>query len=176
MEIPVRNDPSDYRKEPFEEYYARWPKELSHVPESVIKMWMWDHNEQVVNFCRDYYDVEKWVFSLETFDNSKIQEVKHFSDELEKLDNIGEAFINGEHVGYDTAEFMLENGTFPCPIIVVENGSKYEHHRSHAGEKMLEPYHPIEGNRRLAFVRALIRYEHPSLKNEHRVWVATIGE
>jgi len=175
MNIPLRNDPTDYQKESFEDYYARWPNELSHVPESVVKSWMWYHNEQVVEFCRDYYDIEHWSFQLENFDNDKIMEVQHFPDELEKLDDIGERFINGKLAGYDTADYMLENGTFPCPIIVVENGSRYQHHKSLPCETMIEPYHLIEGNRRLAFVRALIRHNHPKLKGNHEVWVVTIG-
>lgn len=176
MKIPPRNDPSDFQIESFEDYYARWPNELAHVPESVVRMWMWEHNDQVIEFFDQCYDIDRWSFRLEKLDNKKILEVRHFADELEKLDDIGDRLIKGLLVGYNTAEYMLENGTFPCPIIVVENGGQYEHHRSHPGEKMLEPYHLIEGNRRLAFVRALNRHNHPNLQDEHDVWVVTIEE
>ncbi len=50
MEIPKRNDPSDFKCESFEDYFARFPEELNHIPEDVVKNWMWYHNEQVVEF------------------------------------------------------------------------------------------------------------------------------
>ncbi|PNH95720.1 hypothetical protein [Vibrio diazotrophicus] len=176
MKIPSRNDPSEYVKEPFPDYYARWPEELIHIPENVVKTWMWYHNEQVVEFSEENYDFTKWNFRLEKFTNGQILSIQHFSDELEKLDNIGKRFLGNELEGYDTADYMQEHGTFPCPIIVAENAGQHEHHRSFPDEKMLEPYHLIEGSRRLAFIRALIGSQSPVLKDEHDVWIVSIAD
>ncbi len=77
--------------------------------------------------------------------------------------------------GYDTAEFMQENGTFPVPIIVAHNAGKVLHHKSLNHEFMLEPYHILEGNRRLAFLRAMIQKQHEKLKKNHKIWLVTIN-
>ncbi|MBW3140138.1 hypothetical protein KUV56_11515 [Ferrimonas balearica] len=173
MEIPKRNDPTDFKQESFEEYYRRFPKELAHIPEDVVKSWMWYHNEQVVVFSK-LYNFENWEFELQCFDNEEIMEIKHFDYDLKLLDGKGDEFLKGCLKGYDTADYMLENGTFPCPIIVARNAGKNIHHQRGEGNYMLEPLQLIEGNRRLAYLRAMIRKKFPKLKDSHKVWVVTI--
>jgi hypothetical protein len=174
MEAPRREDPSDFEQEPFQSYLERWPDELSNVPEDVIEHWLYRHNDQVSDFC-EVYDLGTWSFELSTFDNGHILEVLHFEDELEKLDATGDRLIMEGMPGYDTADYMLEYGTFPCPIIVAHMAGDHRHHKSVGDETMLEPYHLIEGHRRLGFIRAMIRNNHPKLLRAHEVWVVNIG-
>ena len=89
------------------------------------------------------------------------------------FDHIGREFLAGRMAGYDTAEFMMKSGTFPVPIIVAHNAGNQLHHKSFNGEFMLEPYHLIEGNRRLAFLRAMIQKGHEKLQEKHKVWLVT---
>ncbi|MBD0785806.1 hypothetical protein HUO09_05595 [Vibrio sp. Y2-5] len=175
MEIPKRNDPSDFECEPFEDYFARFPQELNHIPEDVVKNWMWYHNEQVVEFSQ-LYDFTKWKFSLEDFDNDKIMEIQHFEYDLKLLDGKGQEFLKGCLNEHDTAKFMFENGTSPCPMIVTKDAGNHIHHQREEGNLMLEPYHLIEGNRRLAYLRAMIGKPFPRLKESHKVWVVEIEE
>ena len=175
MEIPKRNDPSDFKCEPFEDYFARFPEELNHIPEDVVKNWMWYHNEQVVEFSQ-LYDFTKWKFSLEDFDNDKIMEIQHFEYDLKLLDGKGQEFLQGRLNEHDTAKFMFENGTSPCPMIVAKDAGNHVHHQREEGNLMLEPYHLIEGNRRLAYLRAMIGKPFPRLKESHKVWVVEIEE
>lgn len=174
MEPPRRNDPSDFEHESLESYLDRWPAELGNVPDDVIEHWFYRHNEQVPELCK-VYDFGSWNFELQTFDNEKIQEIRHFEDELEKLDATGDRLMAEGMPGYDTAEYMLENGTFPCPIIVAYMAGGHCHHKGMGDETMLEPYHLVEGHRRLGFLRVMIRSDHPSLQEAHSVWVVTIG-
>jgi len=173
MEPPKRNDPSDFEQESFESYLERWPAELSNVPEDVIEHWLYGHNDQVPDFC-EVYDLGTWKFQLENFDNEEVLEILHFEDELKKLDATGDRLMLEGMPGYDTAEYMLENGTFPCPIIVAHMAGDNRHHKGIGDEMMLEPYHLIEGHRRLGFIRALIRHDHAQLQRSHEVWVVTI--
>jgi len=173
LEIPKKNNPTEFKEEPFEEYYSRWPKRLSNIPEGVVRMWFWDHNEQVLEFAKQY-DFTKWKFCLEKFTNEKILEIRHFDYDMKLLDGKGEEFLKGRLKGYNTADYMLENGTFPCPIIVAHNAGEHFHHATDFKDAMIEPYHLIEGNRRFAYIRALIRHKCPQLKKDHDVWVATI--
>ncbi|GAD89041.1 hypothetical protein VHA01S_014_00660 [Vibrio halioticoli NBRC 102217] len=175
MEIPKRNDPSDFKDEDFEDYYARFPTELDHIPQDVVKNWMWYHNEQVVEFSK-LYNFKKWNFELRDFDNNEVMTIKHFDYDLKLLDGKGQEFLKGLLNEHEAAKFMFENGTSPCPIIVAKDASKHIHHIRNEGNFMLEPYQLIEGNRRLAYLRAMIRKSYPKLKASHNVWVVTIGE
>ena len=175
MEIPKRNDPSDFKWETFEDYYARFPKEFAHIPKDVVKSWMWFHNEQVVDFS-SIYDFKNWNFELRSFDNDEVMEIRHFEYDLKLLDGKSEEFIQGRLNEHDTARFMFENGTPPCPIIVARDASKHIHHQRDEGNFMLEPYHLIEGNRRLAYLRAMISKAFPKLRNSHKVWVVSIQQ
>ncbi|MCE7615488.1 hypothetical protein LZT09_12730 [Vibrio fluvialis] len=162
-------------KENFTDYLLRVPAELKHVPEDIIRTWFWYHNEQAVEFSK-FYDFTKWKFTAKAFTNDQILEIRHYDYYLKRLDDKGGEFLKGRMKGYDTADFMRANGTFPEPILVVENGSKHKHHHSIGDETMLEPYHIIEGQRRLGFIRAMIRAGHPKLQASHRAWVATIED
>ena len=161
--------------EDFNAYLLRWPKQLSNVPEDVIKNWAFVHNQQVIEFCSSY-DLSAWRFKLEKFDNDEILKISHFKDELEKIDGKSFRLFTGELNGYDTADFMLQHGTFPCPIIVAHNAGNIVHHRSTKNETMIEPYHLIEGNRRLGFIREMIRTKYENLKSNHEVWVVSIDQ
>ena len=171
MEIPELID----HKETFADYLLRMPAELAHVPEDIVRTWFWYHNEQAVEFS-SFYDFTKWKFKSKAFNNDQITDIKHYDYYLKRLDDKGGEFLKGRMKGYDTADFMLANGTFPEPILVVENGSKHKHHHSIGDETMLERYHIIEGQRRLGFIRAMIRAGHPKLQASHRAWVATIED
>ncbi|HIF5855129.1 TPA: hypothetical protein ACX3E9_004510 [Vibrio parahaemolyticus] len=175
MEIPKRNDPSDFKWEEFEDYYARFPKELAHIPEDVVKNWMWYHNEQVVEYSK-LYDFEKWTFELKDFENDNIMQIKHFDYDLKLLDGKSLEFLKGLLNEHDTAKFMFDSGTSPCPMIVAKNAGKHIHHQREEGNLMLEPYQLIEGNRRLAYLRAMIGKSFPKLQKSHKVWVVTIEE
>ena len=170
---PKREDPTPYKIESFESYYSRWPRELENVPEDVVRQWVHYHNESVLE-CSNIYKIANWVFELKVFSNEEILEVSHYPSELEHMDNNGDILMTQGMEGYDTAEFMLQNGTFPCPIIVAHNAGSHNHQKSIGSETMLEPYHLIEGHRRLGFVRGMIKHDYEQLKPEHKVWLVTI--
>ena len=157
----------------FESYIARWPDEFDNIPEDVIRNWVYYHNESVIENS-DVYELMKWQFKKKTFTTEEVLEIKHYDSEIKHLDHIGDVLMKQGMSGYDTAEFMIEYGTFPCPIIVAHNAGMFRHAKSLNGETMLEPYHLIEGSRRLGFVRGMAKYNYHKLQQNHEVWVVTI--
>ena len=173
MRPPKREDPSAFEIESFDSYYSRWPKELTNIPEDVVRHWIYYHN----GFFWEggiIYEIDRWSFDLKVFSNEKIMEIAHYPSEIERMDYNGETLMKKGMPGYDTAEYMLQHGTFPCPIIVAYNAGAHKHAKSIGTETMLEPYHLVEGHRRLGFARGMIRHNYKHLKREHKVWLVTI--
>lgn len=170
---PKRENVNSYKAESFESYYSRWPCELANVPEDVVRQWVYYHNE-IFWEDRIVYEIEKWKFELKKFTNDEILEILHYPSEIEHMDKNGDILMQQGMPGYDTAEYMLEYGTFPCPIIVARNAGAYKHIKSIGNETMLEPYHLVEGHRRLGFVRGMIKHGYEKLKLSHEVWLTTI--
>lgn len=65
------------------------------------------------------------------------------------------------------AEYMLTQGTWPEPIIVLapDEGDHYPD-----GTPMPRPYALLEGHHRLAYLRCLAQENHP-LQSRHAVWI-----
>lgn len=168
MKIPkVENNES------FELYLARWPENFTNIPDDVIRNWIYYHNEFVIDNS-DVYELEKWRFEKRIFTTEEVLTIKHYDSEMKYLDHIGDILMEQGMPDYDTAEFMIEHGTFPCPIIVAHNAGEFSHAKSLQGETMLEPYHLIEGNRRLGFIRGMAKHNFHKLQHNHEVWVVTI--
>jgi hypothetical protein len=165
--------PKVLTNETFEDYLARWPKDLTNVPVDVIKNWVFYHNEFVREHS-DVYCLKNWSFELKYFSSEEIVEIKHYDSEIKHWDHIGNELMKGRMSGYDTADYMLEKGTFPCPIIVAHNAASFKHAKSLEDEFMLEPYHLIEGNRRVGFIRGMHKNAYPKLQPKHNVWVVAI--
>lgn len=152
--------------EQFDEYYARWPKELDNFPRCVVENWVYRHWSDFENLWLER-DIERFEFIRVELTNAEVLEILHVGDWLETLDYWGdELFRNKVRRETWLAKYMLEHGTWPAPIIVATNVMGLEHPRG-------LPMHPnqlIEGHMRLAYLRGMIRHDHPSLRLSHSVW------
>lgn len=159
--------------EPFESYFARWPKSLAAMPKSIIEDWVYRHWR---DFSAYWLDLEPhtWSYELAQFPNECILSIGHVGRWIADLDAEGVEYVSdAPRSKTKLAQYMLREGTFPVPILVAENAGAVVHPRTR-GERMKEPYQLIEGHCRLACLRGMIQARHPNLLQVHRVWVATI--
>lgn len=155
--------------ETFEAYLSRWPKELSHIPETIIESLAFEHNQQVVE-NPDVYDFERWRCRSAIFSNAEIASVRHFNDRELNGRGIAEEFYRSQRPRTPLFDWMLTNGTFPKPILIIENGANHDHIvPKRAGESLYEPYHIFEGQRRLSYLKYFIELGLPNFRNQHGV-------
>jgi hypothetical protein len=171
---PVLNY-GDIDAESFDEYYARWPAELGGIPRGVVQDWIHRHWD---DFRRHWTKLEphRWVFELISFSNDQVLSIDHIGAWIQELDAEGVEFVtNKPRSRTRLAQFMLEHGTFPVPIIVAHHAGHVIHPRS-GGERMKVPYQLIEGHTRLACIRGMINSDYPRLAERHDVWLVRIPE
>lgn len=162
-------DNNTYELEPFENFYLSYKKYLPNFPKCVLEQWTHRHFN---GFCYDYWWIEfdRLVFEKVKFTNKMIMQIG--THMLSTLDNWGDDFINNPNFRIKKTwlgGYMYENKTFPKPIIVfdVENSIDF------GGKKDLyKPFHLLEGHMRLAYMRALIRYNVDNIPEIHDIWLS----
>jgi hypothetical protein len=167
--IPVKECPDFEPEESLESYLEKWPEQLDNIPECVIDQWCYRHNDIFIKSWSGYKP-ENWDFELVKLDCNQIFEIEHLDGELDHYDYVGDEFIKHPYKRDFVANYMLEHGTFPQPIIVAVDAGELEHPKSLPGECMKEPYQLIEGHRRLGLLRAMINSGVATAKS-HKVWL-----
>jgi hypothetical protein len=166
MRVPAVKGYGDLETESFDDYYDRWPTELSNFPKCVVENWVYRHWQDFKNLWLDR-SIEDFVFELAEFNNAQISEVRHIGDWLETMDYWGdELFRNKLRQSTWLAKYMLANGTTPAPIIIAPNASGLEHPKGGS----MQDLQLIEGHMRLSYLRGMIRHNHSGLKALHVVW------
>lgn len=163
----------DMDVESFDDYYSRWPPELSSIPAPIVKDWIYRH-------WRCFKDrwiplsPHAWTYELSVFTGEQILAIDHVLNWIPDLDAEGAEYVNGAPRSKGRlGQFMLANGTFPVPIIVARNAGHVVCPRS-GGVNMKTPLQLIEGHARLACIRGMLHSGHPNLKTEHQVWLVSI--
>lgn len=145
-------DQSGAVKTPFGEWWRRVQRDFPTVPENVAEHWLHEHwghspNGHIVsrNYC---FELEKWESSRLwdvrsiwcDFDSQNVECIRH---------GAGLADMAAPPYGYRTAIYMLANGDFPAPIVVLDNRD------GHLPSDALEPWNDrpsgyvlMEGHRR----------------------------
>lgn len=166
IKVPSVRNHGDSNVEPFEIYFQRWPKALSNFPPCVIKNWVHRHWREFSAWLK--FDLETFEFKSAQFSNPEIMAIGHFDDWFRTLDYWGDDLFKDElRRSTWLASFMLKYGTSPAPIIVAINADQVKHP---LGGFLKTPSHLIEGHMRLAYLRGMIRHNHPTLKDSHAVW------
>jgi hypothetical protein len=169
--LPVPRDFGTFDGEPFAEYRARWPKEYSRVPDAVIETWIHRHWREFQMWLP--LRPLEWTYELKELTSEDILRVAQLHDWMATLRAWGDDLLNGSTRRKTwLGRFMLENGTTPSPMIVAQNAGAWVHPQHHCS--MLEPLQLIEGHMRLAYLQALIRRSHPTVKPVHAVVLATL--
>jgi hypothetical protein len=156
-----------FEVEPFEEYYGRIGNLFPNIPRCVFENWIHRHWR---NFEEDWLDLDPQSFQFQSavIKKHEVMIINHVSDWMRTLDNWGDAlFENEERRETWLAKYVLEYGTWPAPIILLENQNTYLHKRL---GKLAIPIQLIEGHMRLAYIRGLIRHKSHSVSDSHKVW------
>jgi len=161
--------------EPFERYSSRITKLLPSFPTDVIEQWLYRHNSDFIKKFT-HLPLSSFDFRLSRFSNEDFTLIKLFDRDYEYyLDAgknlLGDPIIRERGLGH----IMLKRGSFPCPVIVFEG---FNLHQDYAGENFLAPFHLVEGHRRWAFLRTMIKFSEtsmiPALLEEHEVFRVTL--
>lgn len=168
--IPAPHNWGTSSVEPFSEYVTRWPKKYSNVPDAVIETWIYRHWREFQAWLP--LRPLEWRYELKEITSEEVLNVSHVGDWMRTLEYWGDDLLDGPtRKSTWLGKFMLENGTSPSPMIIAREADGWLHPREH-GHRMLEPLQLVEGHMRLAYLRALIRRSHSSVKPLHKVVLA----
>lgn len=168
----VKGYDSSY-KESFSEYMARWPRELSCIPECIVENWIYRHWGYIHHWLK--LKPHNWTYKLVEFANESVLSIDHCDDWMETLDGWGGELTNPKNFRRDTwlGKYMLESGTTPSPIVIATNRSHIKY-PPYGIENLKLPYQLIEGHMRLAYLRGMIKSNVENLHSTHQVWVVEI--
>ncbi len=161
-------------RESLDQYIKRWPSKYDHFPKCLVNNWVYRHWPE---FSTYWYKtgVLDWKYELQEFDIHTLLKISHHGDWIQQLDCWGDHLFRNEHRKRTwLGSYMLEHGTTPAPILVLESDGELPHPRSHSGEKMCAPLQLIEGHMRTAYLRGMINNEYGKLQKRHLVWVAKL--
>ncbi|HAJ61325.1 MAG TPA: hypothetical protein DCP31_20405 [Cyanobacteria bacterium UBA8543] len=116
-----------------------------------------------------FLNLEKLRFTLETCLLEQIPGREAFKDEsfCDSFQNIEERAKNMDDW---LAHYMLQEGTWNTPIVLLDNQD--DRYNLLTGVLLKQPYHLLEGHRRLSFLNGLRRLN--KARPRHKVWIAKI--
>lgn len=156
-------------KESFSSYKKRVSSFLPNIPTCILENWIYRHYEFVVmNYS--FLDINKMQFQRERWSKEKIfQEIYSYDESM--VNDLGYQLYQRVDKTW-LQKYMLENKTWPVPIIVIEN--KENKLESPVKGKLGSPYHLIEGHLRLNYFREMYRNENEEMSKHHFVWIASL--
>ncbi|MCE9508260.1 MAG: hypothetical protein K8R48_08135 [Alphaproteobacteria bacterium] len=142
---------------------------LPNWPAEVLKEWLYRHNTHMEEYS--FLGFEKFQFQKETWDITQIPGRDAFKDEgfCDNFQSVDKRAASNPRDWL--AHYMMREGTWNSPIILLDNKSDIYRHPN--GRKLKSPYHLLEGHRRLSFLNGLIRLE-KALKT-HPLWIVRIA-
>ncbi|MFA6815771.1 MAG: hypothetical protein WCS73_05700 [Lentisphaeria bacterium] len=155
--------------EPFKEYEERIKPYLPNIPSCVLEQFFHRHWNDVLSTW-SWIGLKELKFEKLTWKTEKVLEfIKSHQEDL--IDSYEKQFETSSMFQSSwLGSYMLTNGTWPSPIIVLhnENNIKFPN-----GIPLQEPYSLMEGHHRLAYFR-FIKKNHPSIiQGVHSLWLAT---
>ena len=153
--------------EPFDEWWARVGPELPHIPTCVAKNWIhahWGKSPYVelpideLRFVRQSWSIEQ---ANRIFDDESLD---RFSD-WTKAAGVPGSF----HAKHPVAQYMSEHGTWPVPIIVLDNPSELLMDPSN--NQPFARFALLEGHKRTAYFRHFMQAG--QVRAKHDVWLVT---
>ena len=118
---PELNENSRNPITPFEEWWPRVKHGFPNVPREVAKEWLYRHWG---------YSPFSWIesksynFLLDTIPTSNLKNILNkecnFNENPARAIDYGRSYCNEPHKKY-VVKYMIDNGTFPSPIIVLDN-------------------------------------------------------
>ncbi len=149
----------DNDKEPFDEWFSRISKHIPNIPKNVAEHWIYRHYG---HSPYEHFPIDQLSFELQSWPIEQLYCVS-FGD---SWGTINEDF-SPEYCKDPLFRIMLDKGTWPHPIIVLNNHNGIKN----SCEKPLSRLHLIEGHRRLTYLRHI----KSTAKPIHDVWVMTVS-
>lgn len=156
----VTEQPHDYVKRMQAGPLPNWPDEP-------LIEWLYRHAQFIYRYAKLKY--ERFQFHREHWSLDQIPGREAFDDE-NFCDNFRDIKSRAADPDDWLAHFMLENGTWNTPIILLDNENN--RYGLKIGQKLKQPYHLLEGHRRLSFLNGLRDLE--CAKPEHDVWLVNL--
>lgn len=142
---------------------------LPNFPDDVISEWIGRHVHSALSEWA-HLGFERFSFAKERWPMEKIQTIQPRD---RTFSEVGPSSHGGGHLrslkGNWLVEFMRSNGTWPVPIVVLENRHSL---RDGTGRPLPEGFVLVEGHRRFAYVVNLAALG--LAKQEHDVWLLRI--
>uniref|UniRef100_UPI003532100D hypothetical protein n=1 Tax=Agarivorans sp. TSD2052 TaxID=2937286 RepID=UPI003532100D len=89
---------------------------------------------------------------------------------MEHYEYVGERYIKQVHERDFVANYMLEKGSFPQPIIIAKGASSLIHPKGAEYNDHMTDNQLIEGHRRIGLLRAMFTNK-LALKSKHKAWI-----
>jgi hypothetical protein len=153
-----------------EEYEARLSVCLPNFPTEVARDWLVRHGPNAFRFY-GWLNYRHFSFTLARLPLEFFDSVSSINDAAVK--GWSEMILTEAHFrSYNLGKFMIENGTWPVPPIVLDNENGLV---SPSGPPVAR-YQLLEGHHRLAYVRGLQNDSAVSILPEHSCWLVTHAE
>jgi len=154
--------------EDFEQYYRRVKKHLPNFPKSVMKQWLFDHFQCVINqytwlgfanlsFHRESWPTDKILNKIKAWNEPAVESWKQAF------------FIDPRFQNSSLGKFMLQEGTWPEPPLILNNSTSLHM----PDNSVISRWELIEGHHRLAYFRSLFEKPEWPLSSEHNLWIIT---
>lgn len=152
--------------EPFESWFARVKSQVPHLPRCVAESWVhrnWESSEydwlplQCLRFERHMWSVQQVLGVTEGVEPDWARPWSQ-----------GLASGDWAHAPTWLGRYMLENRTWPVPIIVLDNRAGF----SGPDGEPLARHHLLEGHMRYAYFHHLVRSG--DVLSKHAVWLASL--
>jgi hypothetical protein len=160
-------------KEPFDQWWERARSAFKNVPENVAQYWLYEHWDQLPY---RYLKSQNYSFDLVRWPAAKLAEIlttwNRFDPDHAKCISHGRGLVEDWEFNepYLTADYMVEHGNFPAPIIVLDNRDGHVG-AGESDDALPAAYVLTEGHRRLNL--ALYLQSTNKLKSEVDVWLMT---
>ena len=156
-----------YVVEGVDEYVCRIQQTLlPNWPEEILVEWLYRHTGCLEKYA--FLDFSSLTFRRQTWPLDRIPGGEIVDDEG-FCDAFAAQFSGLANAGEWLATYMAKARTWNTPIILLDN-PKGDYFLPY-GKPLKQPYHLLEGHRRLSFLCAL-RQSYCALE-EHDVWIAT---
>lgn len=138
---------------------------LPHFPEELLVEWLYRHHNALDTYASLF---ESLRFERQTWKLEDIPGCEAFNDQ-KFCQTLSRSFDNRARDPLDwLAQYMNQHGTWNTPVVMLEN--LHGEIPSPAWATIRQPYHLLEGHRRLSFLVAL-RSRGRALP-EHELWIA----
>lgn len=161
----------------FKKYVSRIKRILPNFPTDVIETWLWEHSDQIEEFCS--YCLDSLYFYEKCFDVNELLPIGNERNsptflnlrQLEDKEYQRNIQSNKDWPMSRLIFFISDNGTWPKKPIILDVTQSTEKPIIN-GYSVLSPWHIIEGRRRVA---VLIHLRGKlDLKSRHKAWVVVI--